>query len=106
MGIDPVTATIGAAVLGAVVSTAQGAKQASGAKKAAAAQQANADKLYAQQEKEINRQNAKGPDTNAMFAQNELEGQQGDTGTMLTGPVGVDPNSLMLNKNTLLGGSA
>jgi hypothetical protein len=26
------------------------------------------------------------------------------TGTMLTGPQGVDPNSLQLGKNTLLGG--
>lgn len=30
--------------------------------------------------------------------------QGGPSGTMLTGPTGVDPNALSLGKNTLLGG--
>lgn len=106
MGIDPVTATIGSAVLGAVVSgmSAQGA--AKDAKKSAAAQQSNADKLYAQQEQQNNKQNARGPNVDALFAQNQVEGQAGASGTMLTGPTGVDPNTLSLGKNTLLGGAA
>lgn len=105
MGIDPVTATIGSAILGAVVSGVQGQKQASQAKKSAAQANANSQKLYEQQEQENNRRNARGPDIDAFFAQNELEGQQGASGTMLTGPMGVDPNSLSLGKNTLLGGA-
>lgn len=105
MGIDPVTAVIGSAILGAVTSGIQGQQQAKQAKKASAQAQQNADRLYAQQDQENNRRNARGPDVNALFAQNELEGQQGASGTMLTGPMGVDPNSLMLGKNTLLGGA-
>lgn len=103
MGVDPVTATIGAAVLGAVVSGVQGAKQADSAKRAANQQQQASDRLYAQQEQENNRANARGPNTDALFAANELEGQAGQSGTMLTGPMGVDPNSLALGKNTVLG---
>lgn len=105
MGIDPITATIGSAILGAVTSQMQGAKQEKAAKKASQQAQTNADKLYAQQEQQNNRNNARGPDTNALFAQNELEGQAGASGTMLTGPMGVDPNSLALGKNTILGGA-
>lgn len=104
MGIDPITATIGAAVLGAVVSGVQGAKQAKQAKSASNAAQANSDKLYAQQDQENNRRNARGPNVDSLFAQNEIDGQQGASGTMLTGPMGVDPNSLSLGKNTVLGG--
>lgn len=105
MGVDPVTAIVGSAIVGAVTNAVQGNQQAKAAKSAAAQQQAASDKLYAQQEQEINRQNARGPDTQALFAQNEIEGQQGASGTMLTGPMGVDPNSLSLGKNTLLGGA-
>lgn len=106
MGIDPVTATIGAAVIGAITSGIQGSQQAGAAKKANAQAQSNADKLYAQQDQDNNRKNARGPDVNALFAQNEVEGQQGQSGTMLTGPMGVDPNSLSLGKNTVLGGGS
>lgn len=106
MGVDPVTATIGSAVLGAVVSTVAGAGAAKEAKKANAQQQSNADKLYAQQDQQNNKMNARGPNTDALFAQNELEGQAGGGGTMLTGPTGVDPSTLALGKNTLLGGAA
>lgn len=106
MGIDPVTATIGAAILGAVVSGVQGAKQAGAAKDAARQSQSASDKLYAQQEQQNNKANARGPDTEALLAANAQEGQAGASGTMLTGPLGVDPNSLSLGKNTLLGGAA
>lgn len=103
MGIDPVTATIGAAVLGAVVSGVTGSKAASSAKTAANQSAQAADKLYTQQEQQNNKANARSPDVNALFNQNQIEGQQGGSGTMLTGPMGVDPNSLSLGKNTLLG---
>ena len=51
-----------------------------------------------------NRANAKAPDSAAMMAANVLSGKAGQSSTMLTGPSGVDPNSLLLGKNTLLGG--
>lgn len=105
MGIDPVTATIGAALLGAITSGVQGAQQSKQAKKAAQQNATAADRLYAQQDQQNNKANARGPNTDALFAQNELEGQQGASGTMLTGPMGVDPNSLSLGKNTILGGA-
>lgn len=103
MGIDPVTATIGAAVLGAVVSGIQGQKQASAAKKAANAQSEQAKATADAAEQDMNRRNARGPNTEAMLAENELAAQSGDTGTMLTGPTGVDPSKLTLGKNTLIG---
>lgn len=105
MGVDPVTATIGAAIVGAVVNTVSGQQQASAQKKAASQQQQAADRLYQQQQEQNNKQNARDPNIDALFAQNEIEGQQGQSGTMLTGPMGVDPNSLSLGKNTLLGGA-
>lgn len=105
MGIDPVTATIGAALLGAVVSKVQGDKQAKAMEQATQQSQTQADKLYAQQDQATNKANAKQPNTAAMQSQNQVEGQQGQSGTMLTGPLGVDPNDLSLGKNTLLGGA-
>jgi uncharacterized protein HemX len=74
------------------------------AERAAQDAKANAEKTQKMQEQEINRANAKRPDTNAMLAANEQSAKGGASGTMLTGPQGVDPNSLALSKNTLLGG--
>lgn len=51
-----------------------------------------------------NAANAKSPDAAAMMAANLAAGKQGASGTMLTGPGGVDPNSLTLGKPSLLGG--
>lgn len=51
-------------------------------------------------EENINKANAKAPDTNALMS----AASKGAPGTMLTGPTGVDPNALALGKNTLLGG--
>lgn len=56
------------------------------------------------QEQEINRANAKSPDSSSVLARAQQDAQSGGGGTMLTGPTGVDPNSLALGKNTLLGG--
>lgn len=94
-----------AAVAGAGVAYMNGQKQASAAKSAQNQANSNAKKLYAQQDQENNRLNARGPDTAALLAANQIEGQQGQSGTMLTGPLGVDPNDLSLGKNSLLGGA-
>lgn len=74
------------------------------AQEAANQQKANAEKTQAMQEQQINRANAKRPDIGAMLSGNEMAGKGGASGTMLTGPQGVDPNALSLSKNTLLGG--
>lgn len=100
-----VLAGIGAAagVASAVGGIVNGQKQDSAAKKAAAQSKSAADKLYAQQDQANNKANARGPDVNALFAQNQVDAQQGPSGNMLTGPQGIDPNSLSLGKNTVLG---
>lgn len=52
----------------------------------------------------INRANQRRPDTQAAMENAAMAGGAGGSGTMLTGPQGVDPNQLALGKNTLLGG--
>lgn len=54
-------------------------------------------------EQSANKFNAKRPDSTAMLSQTEQAAKAGASGTMLTGPQGVDPASLSLSKNTLLG---
>ena len=63
----------------------------------AAEQQATA------QEQQFNKLNGKNPDTAALADQNMQAGKNGPSGTLLTGPQGVDPSKLTLGKNTLLG---
>jgi uncharacterized protein YcfJ len=46
----------------------------------------------------------KQPDANGMQSRNTLEAKGGASGTLLTGPQGVDPKTLLLGKTTLLGG--
>lgn len=95
-----------AAVAGAAISYKNGQAQQASAKKAQQQQKTQAEQLYSQQDQANNKANARGPNTDALFAQNQIEGQQGDSGTMLTGPNGVDPGSLTLGKNTLIGGAS
>lgn len=99
------------AAVGAGVSYQQGQEQ----KKASAAaldqqkkQQAAAEKQAKDQlamaEQDTNKANQKRPDTLAILDSVTQAGKAGASGTMLTGPQGVDPNALQLGKNTLLGG--
>ncbi len=52
----------------------------------------------------VNRANRATPDTAAIMSEAGQAAKSGGSGTMLTGPMGVDPNQLALGKNTLLGG--
>lgn len=52
----------------------------------------------------MNRANPKRANTNAALAQAEQAAKGGPSGTMLTGPTGIDQASLSLGKSTLLGG--
>lgn len=51
----------------------------------------------------MNRANQKAPDTSAILSGIQQAGKFGQSGTMLTGPTGVDSSSLTLGKSTLLG---
>ena len=52
-----------------------------------------------------NQANQKRVSSSALLSSNEMAAKGGQSGTMLTGPGGVDPNTLRLGKTTLLGGS-
>ena len=54
-------------------------------------------------EESANKGNAKRPNSTAMMAATEQAAKAGASGTMLTGPQGVDPSTLSLSRNTLLG---
>lgn len=102
---DPVTAVMAiGALAGAGASVYTGQQQAAATKKASAAATANADKTAREAERERNRVNARKPNVAGLIAANQQSAQSGASGTMLTGPSGVDPNTLSLGKNTLLGG--
>ena len=55
-------------------------------------------------EMEYNRANRQNVDVESALDASELSAQQGASGTLLTGSMGVDPNELNLSQNTLLGG--
>ena len=55
-------------------------------------------------EQEYNRANQQDVDVTSALDASELSAQQGASGTLLTGSMGVDPNQLNLSQNTLLGG--
>lgn len=70
--------------------------------------QAEAKQTAQQQQKRSemaqNAANRKQPDVAGIVQAAGQGSQGGASGTMLTGPTGVDPNALSLGKNTLLGG--
>ncbi len=100
---DPVTAIAVGSVVAAGVGAVQGQQQQKQAKKAATQAQANADKQAQQVERDMNARNAKQPNTAAMYSSNQQAAQSGVGSTMLTTPTGVNPNDLVLGRQTLLG---
>jgi len=98
---DPVTAvTAIAAVAGGVQASRQAKKADKRSKEANAIAQENSEKALVQQEREINRKNAKKPNVAALLNTNR---NATSNQTLLAGPQGVDPGSLQLGQNTLLG---
>jgi hypothetical protein len=57
-----------------------------------------------QSEMTINAANRRSPDVSSIMAGASKAASGGVGGTMLTGPAGVDPNSLALGRSSLLGG--
>lgn len=99
---DPMTAILGGASI--VSGILGGNKQAKEQKKAAKQAESAAKDNAAKAELDMARRNAKQPDAAGLLASNQQNGDaSGDITTMLTGPGGVDPQSLALGKSTLLG---
>lgn len=94
---------VGTAAVGTVASIVNGQSQADAAKKSMQQAQANADRTARQADEAFNQANQKKPDTGAILSAQQQAGKSGVSGTMLTGPAGVDPSSLTLGKSTLLG---
>lgn len=104
MGIETGAALLFSALGMGAASIYQGNKAAS-AQKDATDQATKSAKATADAATEANnRANQKKPDAAALLAGNQAAGKGGASGTMLTGPSGVDPSALQLGKTTLLGG--
>lgn len=102
-GVTALTVLAATAVAGTAYSIYNGERTASAqsdaqnqAKQSAKDQATNADIA-------MNRANQKSPDTSAILSGIQQAGKSGQSGTMLTGPTGVDSSSLTLGKSTLLG---
>ena len=93
-----------AAVAGAGVAYSNGQEQKKAAEKANQQAEANAKKQEKAADEATNRANTKRADTGAALDSATQAGKAGASGTMLTGPQGIDPAALNLSKNTLLGG--
>lgn len=97
-----VTAAI-AAVASAGYSIYSGERASAAQNKAQNEARSRAQAQANQAEQATNRANQKRPDAAAILDAATQAGKGGASGTMLTGPQGVDPNALNLGKNTLLG---
>lgn len=98
-----VTAAV-AAVVGTSYAVYSGERASSEAKKNAVKADQAAKVQADQADQANNRANAKKPNIGALLSAAQQTAKGGQSGTMLTGAQGVDPNSLQLGKNTLLGG--
>lgn len=91
-----------AAIAGSTAANLYQANQQQHAQREAAAEAKKAATATEQQAQQAaNRENQKAPDMEALLKANS--GKGGASGTMLTGPAGIDPTALALGKSTLLG---
>jgi regulator of protease activity HflC (stomatin/prohibitin superfamily) len=98
MAVLATTAAVGTAYSVYAGERAAGQQQQAQAEaKKAATEQAN------QADQANNKANAKRADVGGLLSANMQQAQGGGSSTMLTGPTGVDPGSLNLGRNTLLG---
>ena len=103
-GITATTVLAAAAVAGVAMTYQNGQDAKKAASSAQQQAQANALKQERAADQALNQANQKKPDTSAILSAAQQSGKAGASGTMLTGPAGIDPNSLTLGKSTLLGG--
>jgi hypothetical protein len=92
-----------AAIVGAAVSYQNGQNQKKAAADALSQQRNQANEQARQADEANNRANMKQADTSAILSAAQQAGKAGASGTMLTGPQGIDTAALSLGKNTLLG---
>ncbi len=92
-----------AAVASTTVAYSNGQQQKKDSENALNQAKANALKQEKQADQDNNRLNQKKPDTMAILAAASQAGKGGVAGTMITGPSGIDPNTLQLGRSTLLG---
>ena len=92
-----------AAVAGVAVAYNNGQEQKKAAERAAQQAEANAKKQEKAADEATNRANQKRANPMAAIDAATQAGKAGVSGTMLTGPQGIDPAMLSLGKNTLLG---
>lgn len=92
------------AAAGVAVSYENGKEQVAAQRSAQEQAKAAAERQAKQAEMDANRANQKQPDTGALLSAAQQAGKAGVSATMLTGPQGIDQNSLSLGKTTLLGG--
>lgn len=97
------TATAVMAVAGAAIAYQNGEDQKKAAQDAQYQAEQNANKQAAAADQAFNAANQQKPDVSGILAAQQQAGKQGASGTMLTGPTGIDPSTLTLGKNTLLG---
>lgn len=95
-----VSALVGSTLAGAYNAN----RQRKDMKKANAQNLAAAQKQEKLMEQQMNAANKKRVNTNALLDGASQSARTGASGTMLTGPQGVDPSMLTLGKTTLLGG--
>ncbi len=97
------TATEFISALALAGSTVSAVSQADASRRASNTANDRAAANASQQEQQFNKLNGKNPNSAVMMDQNTQAGKNGPSGTLLTGPQGVDPSKLLLGKNTLLG---
>ena len=100
MGLE---AVIIGSLIGAGASVYQAERAASSQRRAQEQAQRNMERAERQQEEARNRANQRRPDTRSLLADARAGGQAGLGSTFLTGPGGVDPDTLLLNRTSLLG---
>jgi hypothetical protein len=103
-GLSAAAWTAIAATTAAAATIHSADQQRSSSNRALDVQKANAKRTQLLADEANNKANSKAPDIMALMSANALAGKAGQSGTMLTGPSGVDPSLLTLGKSTLLGG--
>lgn len=93
-----------AAVAGAAIAYNSGRQQEKAAEKASRQAEMNAKKQEKAAAEATNRANPRHASAGAALDAAAQSGKAGASGTMLTGPLGIDPAALNLGKTTLLGG--
>lgn len=91
------------ALAGVTVSYQNGQQQKSAAESAQNQAKKNAIAQEKSANEATNRENQKSADTTSALSAAQQAGKSGASGTMLTGPQGIDPSALNLGKSTLLG---